>query len=162
MKPPKPKRYEDMNGIERFVAPRLIKWMSRVNTAVFRASRGRLGARFLGGEPVLLLLTRGKKSGLPRTAPLLYLEDGKNFVVVASKGGWPEHPLWYDNLVADPNVEVEIGGSRQKRRARTANERERATLWPRVCEMYPSYQDYQNVTDRLIPVVILEPSDGAN
>jgi F420H(2)-dependent quinone reductase len=148
-----------MNGFERFIAPRVMKWMSRANAALFRASRGRLGARFLGGEPVLLLVTRGKKSGLPRTAPLLYLEDGANLIVVASKGGWPEHPLWYGNLVADPMVEVEIGGKKESRRARTATPSEHATLWPRVCKLYPSYQDYQDVTDRAIPVVILEPLD---
>jgi F420H(2)-dependent quinone reductase len=158
MKPPKPKRYEDMNGAERVLARVVVKWMSRVNTALFRLTKGRVGGRFLGGERVLLLTTRGKKSGKERIVPLLYLEDGSNLVVVASKGGWPEHPLWYGNLVADPKVEVQIGARREPRRARTATDAEHDALWPRLCDLYPSYQDYQNVTDRKIPVVILEPS----
>ena len=157
MKPPKPKRYEEMTAFERLLARGVVKWMSRANTAVYRWTRGRWGARFLGGEKVLLLTTRGRKTGKPRTAPLLYLENGGDLVVVASKGGWPEHPLWYENLVADPNVEVQVGARGEPRRARTATEEEHTGLWPRMCELYPSYQDYQDVTDRRIPIVILEP-----
>ena len=160
MKPPKPKRYEHMSRSERLLARVVVKWMSRVNTALFRATRGRLGARFLGGEQVLLLTTRGKKSGKPRTVPLIYIEHGAALVVVASKGGWPEHPLWYSNLVADPNVEVQIGERRQSRRARTATDDEHKLLWPQLCQVYPPYQDYQDVTDRRIPVVMLEESAG--
>lgn len=145
-----------MSPRERAFARVLIKWSSRANAWVYRVSGGRLGSRFLGGEELLLLTTRGRKSGLPRTAPLIFLRDGDAFVVVASKGGWPEHPLWYENLVADPAVDVQVGDVKERRIARTATADERARLWPQVVELYPSYADYQSVTPREIPVVLLE------
>lgn len=156
MKPPKPKRWSEMTLAEQRIAPRVIKAMSALNVWLHRKSGGRLGGKFLGGEPVLLLTTVGRRSGEPRTTPLLYLEDGERLVVVASVGGAPQNPLWYGNLVAEPRVEVEIARKREVRRARTASDEERTALWPRLCAMYPSYQDYQDVTDRRIPVVILE------
>ena len=162
MRPPKPKRWEDMSPRERAFARVLIKWSSRANAWVYRVSGGRLGSRFLGGEELLLLTTRGRKSGLPRTAPLIFLRDGDAFVVVASKGGWPEHPLWYENLVADPIVDVQVGGVKEQRVARTATAEERARLWPQVVALYPSYADYQSVTPREIPVVLLEHRIGGN
>jgi F420H(2)-dependent quinone reductase len=156
MRPPKPKRWEDMGPIERSFARVVIKWSSRANAAVYRATGGRLGSKFMGGEDLLLLTTRGRKSGLPRTAPLIYLPDGDRLVVVASKGGWPEHPLWYDNLVAEPEVEVQVGGSTERRKARTAEGDERARLWASLVALYPPYEEYQSVTARQIPVVVLE------
>lgn len=135
----------------------VIKIMSSANTWLYRISRGRLGGRFLYGAPVLLLVTRGRRSGTPRTAPLLYLEDGDRFVVVASKGGMSHHPKWYLNLEADPNVEVELGAERRSMRARRATPEEKSALWPRLVKMYPPYDSYQARTDREIPVVLLEP-----
>lgn len=135
----------------------VVKLMSRLNTWVYRASGGRLGGRFMYGAPVLLLVTTGRKSGAPRTAPLLYLADGANYVVVASKGGMSQHPLWYRNLEANPDVEVEIGGEVKPMRARTANAAEKKKLWPRLVEMYPPYASYQARTERKIPVVLLSP-----
>ncbi len=133
----------------------VVKWMSRLNTWLFRLSGGRLGNKFLYGAPVLLLVTKGRKSGAPRTAPLLYLQDGNRYVIVASKGGMSQHPLWYRNLQADPNVEIEIGGERLPMHAQTASAAEKKKLWPRLVEMYPPYESYQARTDRKIPVVIL-------
>ena len=135
----------------------VVRWMSALNTWIYRASGGRLGAKFLRGAPVFLLVTRGRRSGEPRTAPLLYLRDGENFVVVASKGGMSHHPLWYLNLEADPDCEVELGRDRLPMRARRASAAEKAALWPRLVAMYPDYADYQARTERDIPVVILTP-----
>ncbi|MBI3784388.1 MAG: nitroreductase family deazaflavin-dependent oxidoreductase [Deltaproteobacteria bacterium] len=135
----------------------VIKAWSRFNTWLYRVSGGRLLGRFPGGAPVLLLTTIGRKSGEPKVAPLLYLADGDNYVVVASKGGMSHHPLWYKNLEANPNVEVEVGKRKLPMIARRASDGEKAALWPRLVAMYSSYADYQARTPRDIPVVILSP-----
>lgn len=135
----------------------VIKWMSRANTALYRASGGRLGGRFLRGAPVCLVTTTGRRSGRPRTVPLLYLRDGDDFVIVASKGGMPEHPLWYRNLLDDPHATVELGRERTDVTCRTATPEERARLWPTLVGMYRDYDSYQARTDREIPVVICSP-----
>ena len=134
-----------------------VKWMSAANTALFRASGGRFGAKFRYGAPVLLLITKGRKSGAPRTAPLLYLREGNDFVVVASKGGMSHHPLWFKNLEANPDAEVEIGTQRIKVHARHVSDEEKARLWPKLVQMYPDYDDYQARTERNIPVLLLSP-----
>jgi len=137
---------------------KLVTLASRLNTALFRATNGRLGGS-LGGAPVLLLHHVGAKSGTPRTVPLLFLEDGGALVIVASKGGTNRHPAWYHNLRAHPDTEVELpGGERRRVRARVASEEERAALWPRLVAMYRPYEDYQRYTTRRIPLVILESS----
>ncbi len=135
----------------------VIRVMSALNTWLYRLSGGRITGRFPGGAPVLLLTTVGRKSGRPRTAPLLYLADGDDFVVVASKGGMSHHPLWFKNLEAEPRVEVEVGSRKLAATARRADAQEKAALWPRLVALYPSYDDYQARTERDIPVVILTP-----
>ncbi len=135
-----------------------LKAMSRANTWLFRATKGRLGSRFPGGAPVGLLTTTGRRSGEPRTAPLIYLADGERIVVVASQGGYPRHPVWYQNLVERPEVEFETPERRRRYRARTASAAERGAYWPRLCAIYRAYDDYQKKTDREIPVVVLEPA----
>lgn len=139
----------------------ILKIMSRLQTWLIRASGGRLGGRFLRGAPVGLLTTRGRKSGQPRTLPLIYLRDGERVVIVASQGGMPRHPIWYLNLQAHPEVTFQIGGERRSYRARRAPADEKAALWPRLCQVYPDYDDYQKRTDRDIPVVVLEPAADA-
>jgi deazaflavin-dependent oxidoreductase (nitroreductase family) len=134
--------------------------MSRANVWAYRLSGGWLGGRFLGGAPVLLLTTVGRRSGRPRTAPLLYLSEGDDLVVVASKGGMSHHPLWYKNLEANPRVEVEIGNQRRTMVARRASATEKTALWPRLVAMYRDYDAYQARTERDIPVVILSPTAG--
>src|SRR5688572_4972256 len=131
-----------------------MKLFTHVATWLYRVSGGRV-AGTMQGAPVLLLTTRGRKTGKARTAPLIYREDGNDLVVVASKGGWPQHPLWYQNLRADPNVEVQHGARKRAMAARTANPAERARLWPRMVEVYKPYDDYQSWSDREIPIVIL-------
>ena len=140
------------------IANPIIKWMSRVNTWAYRATNGRLGGTFRGGAPVMLLTTTGRKSGKLFTLPLLYLRDGDRIVTVASKGGMDHHPLWYKNLAADPNVDVQIGADLRRMRAHTASPAEKAALWPRLVAMYPDYAQYQKRTTRDIPVVILTPA----
>jgi len=138
----------------------VIKAMSAVNRWIYRATGGRLGGRFPGGAPLLLLTTIGRKSGQPRTTPLIFLADGEDLVVVASKGGMDHHPLWYTNLVANPDVEVEVGSAKSLMRARTANAEEKARLWPQLVGLYASYESYQERTDREIPVVVLSRREG--
>ena len=132
-----------------------VKAMSVANTWVFRATGGKLGAKFMRGAPVLLLTTIGRKSGAPRVAPLIYLRDGERLVIVASKGGMSHHPLWYRNLEANPSVEVELPGEKIAMRAARASDEEKARLWPKLLEIYPDYDDYQARTERNIPVVVL-------
>ncbi len=136
----------------------VIRVMSRMNTWVYRASGGRVGGRFPGGAPVLLLTTVGRKSGRRQTAPLLYLRDGDRYVVVGSKGGMAHDPLWVRNLEAEPHVEIEVGSRAMAATARRATKQEKAALWPRLVAMYPSYADYQARTARDIPVVMLTPA----
>jgi deazaflavin-dependent oxidoreductase (nitroreductase family) len=127
------------------------------HTLVYRATRGRVGHRFANAPPTLLLDHVGAKSGKTRTSPLYYLRDGANLVLVASKGGYPKHPSWYHNLRANPDTTVQVGSERRAVRARVASQAERARLWPKVVELYGGYRDYQERTEREIPLVILEP-----
>jgi len=139
------------------IASVVVKAMSKANTWIYRLTGGRVGGRFLRGAPVMLLTTIGRKSGEPRVAPLLYLEDGEHVITVASKGGMSHHPLWYRNLVATPDVEVTIGTTTRRMSARTATPEEKESYWPKLTAMYPDYGDYQARTTREIPVVILSP-----
>lgn len=136
----------------------VLKLASRLHVALYRASGGRLGGRFRKTAPVLLLTTTGRKSGKQRTTPLLYVEEGGQYVIVASVGGAPRHPAWYLNLQGNPAATVQIGSRRIAVRAETASSEERARLWARATQMYPQYDDYQAKTSREIPVVILAPA----
>jgi deazaflavin-dependent oxidoreductase (nitroreductase family) len=109
------------------------------------------------GSPVLLLVTKGRKTGRPRTAPLLYLKDGNRYAIVASNGGTASHPVWWLNLRAVPGATVEVGARKVRVRARETEGEEWARLWRDLVRMYPPYADYQRKTDRQIPVVLLEP-----
>ncbi len=130
----------------------IIRFVSKIDGWVMRHTKLRLLAR---SAPALLLTTIGRKSGQPRTTPVLYLRDGTDIVVVASKAGLPNHPLWYLNLEANPNVEVEVDGRKMAMLARRATEEEKQRLWPGLVERYPDFANYQSRTDRDIPVVFL-------
>jgi len=108
------------------------------------------------GAPTLILTTLGRRSGKPRRLALIYGQDGDRYVVVASKGGAPQHPEWYLNLLEHPEVQVQVLADRFQAIARTATPEEHQALWPRMAEIWPSYNDYQKKTDRQIPLVILE------
>jgi deazaflavin-dependent oxidoreductase (nitroreductase family) len=143
--------------------PKILKVLSRVNVALYRATGGRVGGKwrvgsaFPRGVPVCLLTTKGRKTGRPRTQPLLFLEDGDRVVLIASQGGLPKHPLWYLNLSAEPRVLVQVRRNRRRMRARTATPDERAELWPRFAALYADIDRYQSWTEREIPLVICEP-----
>jgi deazaflavin-dependent oxidoreductase (nitroreductase family) len=107
--------------------------------------------------PSLLLTTTGRKSGDKYMFPLFYGKTGDSYIVVASKGGAPEHPGWYRNILANPDVEVQVGPAKMKARARTATGEERKRLWEKSLEFWPPYADYQLKTEREIPVVVLDP-----
>ena len=149
-------------GLDKPYVGKIIKVMSKVNVAVYRwtggllGSKWRVGSAFPWGIPVLLLTTIGRKSGKPRIAPLLYIEEGENVIIVASQGGLPKDPLWYKNLQAHPECEVQIKRRKTKMRARTAEPAERERLWPKLVAHYPDFASYASWTDRQIPVVILE------
>jgi deazaflavin-dependent oxidoreductase (nitroreductase family) len=136
----------------------LIRAISRANVRVYRWSDGKIGGR-AGGAPILLLTTRGRRSGKLRTTPLLYLRDGIELAVVASNGGSLRHPAWYLNVSADVRVEIQIRGERFDATARTASPEQRERLWPRLVEMYGPYASYQARTSREIPVVQLTRND---
>jgi deazaflavin-dependent oxidoreductase (nitroreductase family) len=120
------------------------------------ASDGRKGHRWRG-LPTLLLTTRGRKSGKLRRTALIYGRDGDNYLIVASYGGAAQHPQWYLNLVAHPEVELQVGAAKFAARARTAVAEEKPRLWLVMTAIYPTYDRYQEKTRREIPVVILEP-----
>ncbi len=107
--------------------------------------------------PSLLLTTTGRTSGRRFIFPLFYGKTGDSYVIVASKGGAPEHPGWYRNLLADPHVEIQVGTARMQARARTVAGEERARLWQEALRFWPPYGDYQRKTEREIPVVVLDP-----
>jgi deazaflavin-dependent oxidoreductase (nitroreductase family) len=107
--------------------------------------------------PSLLLTTIGRKSGEKFIFPLFYGSAGDSYFVIASKGGAPEHPGWYRNILANPEVEVQVGTAKVKAKARTATGEERAGLWKKSLEFWPPYADYQLKTEREIPVVVLDP-----
>lgn len=131
--------------------------MTRVHGFVYRRSGGRIGGK-MAGAPILLLDHVGRRSGRHRTNPLIYLRDGEQFVIVASKGGIDEHPAWYLNLMANPDTAIEVDGQKIRVLARKADAAEKDRLWPRLVEVYGSYAGYQARTDRDIPVVILAPA----
>jgi proline iminopeptidase len=129
----------------------------------YRETGGEVGHIWKEGSTVLLLTTTGRKSGKPRTIPLIYAQDGDRYVIVASKGGAPEHPGWYRNLVKSPDVELQVEDRVFRARARTASGEERERLWRKANEVWPHYAEYALKTGREIPVVVLESieSDAA-
>ena len=113
------------------------------------------------GMPVILLTTRGAKSGKVRKTPLMRVEHDGEYAVVASLGGAPRHPVWYHNLVADPHVELRDGTVKRDMTAREVTGEEKALWWGRAVEAFPDYADYQQKTDREIPVFVLTPDPAA-
>jgi len=128
------------------------------HAAIYRASGGLIGHHIPFAPPTLLLTHVGAKSGQKRISPLTYTKgDGDDLILVASKGGYPKNPAWFHNLKAHPDTEVQVGRAHRMVHARVATPEERERLWPRVVDTYGGYADYQERTDRVIPLVILEP-----
>jgi deazaflavin-dependent oxidoreductase (nitroreductase family) len=133
-----------------------VGWVAE-HTQRYLDSGGTDGHEWRPGVPTLLLTTTGRRSGAKRRTALIYGQDGDRFVIVASKGGAAEHPLWYLNLEADPDVEVQVLDDTFAARASTASGVERERLWATMRQIWPAYDEYQTKTDREIPVVVLTP-----
>jgi deazaflavin-dependent oxidoreductase (nitroreductase family) len=133
----------------------LLGAITRVHRTLFEATGGKVGGN-LGGRPMLLLTTTGRKSGKPRVTPLQYMRDGDDMVVVASNGGNVRHPAWWHNIHANPEATAQTGKGTVRVLGEKANADERARLWPLLVESYPGYQDYEDETEREIPVVVLK------
>jgi F420H(2)-dependent quinone reductase len=129
----------------------------QVHVLAYRLTGGLIGHHVPGAPPMLLLDHVGAKSGQSRTTPLAYLQDRKDMVIVASKGGHPKHPAWFHNLKANPETQVQVGSRRVPVTAKVATPAQRKRLWPKVVDMYGSYAGYQRKTEREIPLVILKP-----
>lgn len=150
-------------GLNSDLTRTIIKWGSRANTWIYKATDGKMGGTWRLGRkpvderpPVGILTTVGRKSGQPRNSPLLFLRDGEKVILVASQGGRATNPMWYLNLKSDPAVTFQIGAQVLKLTARDASADERAGYWPQLTAMYPDFDDYQSYTDRVIPVVVCE------
>ena len=136
-----------------------IRWLLALITRIHRFLYVRSGGRIvhkLGGQPMMLLHTVGRKSGQPRITPLLYVPEGDRWLLVASNAGDDRPPAWWLNLRAAGEATIQVGRDRHRVRAREADPAERPGLWKRACDQYPNYAVYEQRTDRPIPVVILE------
>ncbi len=131
----------------------------RDQVAEYESSGGTKGTT-LRDMPVVVLTSRGAKSGKLRKSPLMRVEHDGHYAIVASKGGAPDHPVWYYNVVADPHVELQDGPVRQDMIARQVSGAEKSEWWERAVAAYPDYADYQKKTDRQIPVFVLEPIEA--
>ena len=138
--------------------PMLMHTIATIHRGLYKLTGGKVGAN-LGGRPMLLLTTTGRKSGKKRATPLQYMRDGENMVVVASNGGNKNHPAWLYNIKANPEATAQAGKKVTKVRAETANADERARLWPLLLDVYHGYQDYEDETERTIQVVVLTPQE---
>ncbi|MFN2537498.1 MAG: nitroreductase family deazaflavin-dependent oxidoreductase [Mycobacteriales bacterium] len=152
------------DGLDSPVTGIAIKYLAKAQVVAFRLTNGRIGSTWRIGAgwkkpvPTLLLDHVGRTSGKTFTTPLLYLEDGKDLVVVASQGGLPKNPQWYANLLKTPDTVVRLAKEGKRPvRAREAVDAERAALWPRLVDLYADFENYQSWTDRTIPVMVLEP-----
>ena len=135
---------------------------SKVRLAMHRFCYQLTGGAIGGGSarmPILLLTTTGRKTGRPRTTPLLYVTDGENIVVVASNAGRPRHPHWWLNLEKNPEAELQVRNKKRRVKAEEASGEERERLWRLLVEMYPEYEEFQKTANREIPVVILRPRE---
>jgi deazaflavin-dependent oxidoreductase (nitroreductase family) len=133
-----------------------LRWTGKLNTPLYRLSGGRIGGK-VGRAPVLLLTTTGRKSGQPRTAPIVYLADGNNVILINTNAGNARIPAWSLNLEANPEAEVELGRKRKPVRARVAEGEERADLWRKHVEQFEGFDSYKQKLDREPSVFVLEP-----
>ena len=138
--------------------PGTIRLIGRLHAWLSRLAGGKL-EKALGRAPFMMLTTKGRKSGRPRTTPVLYLKDGPDLIVVASFGGNDMHPAWYLNLLDCPEAEILIQGERRRITARRVSAEEKAVIWPRLVGMYPNFKTYQQRTTREIPLLRLSNSE---
>jgi F420H(2)-dependent quinone reductase len=136
-----------------------MKRIGKFHVKLYKLTGGLLGKR-VDGLDILLLSTIGKKTGEKRTVPLPFYRDGERFLLVASFGGNDKNPAWFNNLAANPNVELQVGFQKMKAVAKVAEPAEREKLWADVTRAFPRYLAYQEKTERKIPIVVLEPTGG--
>jgi F420H(2)-dependent quinone reductase len=140
--------------------PRTIRLIGRLHASLWRLTRGRF-VDGIGAAPFILLTTRGRKTGRLRTTPVLYLEDGGDFIVIASFGGNDMHPAWYLNLKEHPEAAIVIRGERRRVSSREITIEEKKLIWPRLVKLYPQFSLYQQRTSREIPLMrLLRRSDS--
>jgi deazaflavin-dependent oxidoreductase (nitroreductase family) len=140
---------------------RLWQEFTQMHVRAYRMTGGRIGRTFRG-SPVLLLDHVGRKTGKKRTSPLIYGKDGDDLVIVASYGGAKRDPVWWPNLKANPHTKVNVLGEERQVVARQASPEEKARLWPMLVGVYAPYEEYQERTERDIPVVILSREEGSS
>ncbi len=153
-------RREDVAEIKESQVPMVrffMRWTTRLQVAVFRATKGRMMNKFIGGYPVCVVTTKGAKTGKVRRIALIHLPHGDNKLLVASQGGMPKNPVWYYNIKANPDIQIMVDGQEKAYRARQVSDEEKAALWPHLLSMYPDFDEYQARTDRNIPVFSAEP-----
>jgi F420H(2)-dependent quinone reductase len=136
---------------------RIIRFCTALNVMIYRLSGGKLMNR-LEGAPICLVTMTGRKSGKKKTIALMYTPHGQEVLLVASLGGAPQHPVWYYNLKAQPQIEIQAGRVRRKMVAREASPEEKRSLWPVVVANYPSFAAYQQRTTREIPLFVCSPA----
>lgn len=134
-----------------------ISLLGAEHVRVYRETNGETGYIW-NGAPILLLTTKGRKSGEARTIPIIYTQLGDSWVIIASKGGSPTHPKWYLNVLDDPHVRVQVKADQFEAVARTAEPPERERIWAEAIKTWPNYDIYQSRTDRKIPVVVIDPA----
>ncbi len=148
----------DASSFSEITRRAMIQTVSRVHEFWYRVTDGMIGSSWMGRR-MLLLTTKGRKSGKERTTPLLCIEDGDNLVVIASYGGSDRDPDWWLNLKSNPEAQVQMGSRKMTVRGEKASAEEKRRLWPVIVETYAAYDDYQRRTRRDIPVVVLRPLD---
>ena len=151
---------EDVAPIPPWMTPMvksIMRWYSHYNTWIYQKTGGKWGAKFPGGSPVCLITMTGRKTGKKRTTPLIYVPNGEDVILVASQGGLDTHPLWYHNIVANPEVEVTVGKHTRSMVAHQADDEEKLTLWKVITGVHPDFNEYQARTDRDIPVMVCQP-----
>lgn len=136
---------------------KLMKAYTRFNVWVFKKTKGRLLKNFPGGYPICVVGMKGRKSGQRREVALIHLPYEENLLLVASQGGMNQHPTWYYNIVANPEIDVMVAGETKHYTARQVSDDEKRELWPHLLSLYPDFDEYQARTDRNIPVFMCEP-----
>ena len=152
-------RWMALLASQRWLRGVIIKVFAPIDRVVFRLSKGRRGLS--PGRAVLVLTTTGRKTGQPRSNPVLYVDDPPRLWVMASNYGRENHPAWSGNLLADPRARVEVAGERREVIARLATAEERREMWPRLLELYPAWKNYETWTDREFRLFCLEPGNGS-
>jgi deazaflavin-dependent oxidoreductase (nitroreductase family) len=157
------KKREEVDVIPAKIVPfvrKVMRLYTRLNVWVFKKSNGTLMTKFPGGYPICMVGMTGRKSGQRREVALIHLPQGDNKLLVASQGGLDVDPVWYKNIIANPQVDIMVGGVTKNYAARQASADEKRALWPHLLSLYPGFDEYQARTDRDIPVLICTPVSG--